>query len=207
MFLRRRSTGYHLRHHPYSCRANENSFIQATVVYDRRPWMHAWTSRCVGCRYRAELDGPVQMVRRHLASTTADEQPSGLRSVTRAILFGPSAIDLGVSRATRTRYVAMDLSLDEALPLLHRDVERTLGAGYATLIDEVARDVRLLGPGDATAKTVNDVQQHFHDMHIDPTWPTCPRHERHPLWYRDGAWWCAQDGVPVARLGELSSNR
>jgi hypothetical protein len=101
----------------------------------------------------------------------------------------------------------MDLPLNDALPLLHRDVERTLGGEYATLIDDVARDVRLLGAGDATAKTVNDVQQHFHDMHIDPTWPSCPRHHRHPLWYRDGAWWCAEDGAPVARLGELPTPR
>jgi len=55
-------------------------------------------------------------------------------------------------------------------------------------------------PGE---KLVEDVQQTIHDLFIDTTWPACPRHLRHPLWYRDGAWWCEADGVLVARLGEL----
>jgi hypothetical protein len=51
---------------------------------------------------------------------------------------------------------------------------------------------------------VNDVQQYFHDTFVDTTWPACPRHPRHPLWYRAGSWWCVQDGVAVASLGELT---
>jgi hypothetical protein len=34
-------------------------------------------------------------------------------------------------------------------------------------------------------------------------WPACPRHSNHPLWYRDGAWWCDQDDMQVAPLGKL----
>lgn len=39
---------------------------------------------------------------------------------------------------------------------------------------------------------------------VDTVWPKCPRH-RHPLWFRDGSWWCERDDLCVARLGELES--
>ena len=99
----------------------------------------------------------------------------------------------------------MSIDLAQVLPLLQRDVETTLGRGYRQLVADTAADVRELeveGEGD---KLVEDVQQYFHDTHVDTTWPACPRHKRHPLWYRDGAWWCAEDGVEIARLGELQS--
>jgi len=99
----------------------------------------------------------------------------------------------------------MSTDLAQVLPLLQRDVETTLGGGYRQLVADTAADVRELeveGEGD---KLVEDVQQYFHDTHVDTTWPACPRHKRHPLWYRDGAWWCAEDGVEIARLGELQS--
>ena len=99
----------------------------------------------------------------------------------------------------------MSTDLTHVLPLLQRDVETTLGTQYRQLVADTAADVRELeveGEGD---KLVEDVQQYFHDTHVDTTWPACPRHKRHPLWYRDGAWWCAEDGVEIARLGELQS--
>jgi hypothetical protein len=99
----------------------------------------------------------------------------------------------------------MSTDLAHVLPLLQRDVETTLGTQYRQLVADTAADVRELeveGEGD---KLVEDVQQYFHDTHVDTTWPACPRHKRHPLWYRDGAWWCAEDGVEIARLGELQS--
>ena len=99
----------------------------------------------------------------------------------------------------------MSTDLAQVLPLLQRDVETTLGEGYRQLVADTAADVRELeveGEGD---KLVEDVQQYFHDTHVDTTWPACPRHKRQPLWYRDGAWWCAEDGVEIARLGELQS--
>jgi hypothetical protein len=45
-------------------------------------------------------------------------------------------------------------------------------------------------------------QQDIHDGFIDTAWPKCPRHP-HPLWFRDGSWWCERDQLCVARLGEL----
>ena len=100
----------------------------------------------------------------------------------------------------------MSTDLEHVLPLLQRDVETTLGPEHRQLIADTAADVRELdveGEGDTL---VEDVQQYFHDTQVDTTWPACPRHNGHPLWYRDGAWWCAQDGVAIARLGELQSS-
>jgi hypothetical protein len=101
----------------------------------------------------------------------------------------------------------MSSDLAEILPLLQRDVAATLGPTHGQMIAEIATDVRELHTGDEGEKVVNDVQQYFHDTSVDTVWPACPRHANHPLWYRDGAWWCVEDGVAVARLGELASQR
>lgn len=98
----------------------------------------------------------------------------------------------------------MSPDLTHALPLLQRDVAATLGDSYRRLIDDIAADVRELGGAGGSEKLVNDVQQYFHDTLGDSTWPACPRHGKHPLWYRDGSWWCVEDGAAVARLGELA---
>jgi hypothetical protein len=95
----------------------------------------------------------------------------------------------------------------DVVPLLQRDIQATLGNAHRQLIEGVASDVDELGIEDKAAKIVNDVQQYFHDSQLNTTWPTCPRHSKHPLWYRDGSWWCVEDGVAVARLGELASAR
>jgi hypothetical protein len=62
-------------------------------------------------------------------------------------------------------------------------------------------------PGYYVEKVVGDVQQTLHDLHLDTTWPACPRHGRHPLWCHGDAWTCERDGVVVARLGELTPAR
>lgn len=31
----------------------------------------------------------------------------------------------------------------------------------------------------------------------------CPRHPNHPLWFRDGAWYCERDREALAELGGL----
>ena len=93
--------------------------------------------------------------------------------------------------------------LTQVLPLLKRDVSATLGESYEHLIDETAADIRELDIADRGEKLVNDVQQYFHDTRVDAAWPACPLHGRHPLWYRDGSWWCVEDGVGVAPLGAL----
>lgn len=99
----------------------------------------------------------------------------------------------------------MPSDLSHALPLLQRDVSATLGDGYRQLIEDIAADVRELGARGGGEKLVNDVQAYFHDSSIDQSWPACPRHRKHPLWYRDGSWWCVEDGLAVARLGDLAS--
>ena len=93
--------------------------------------------------------------------------------------------------------------LAKVIALLERDASATLGQSYDKLIEDIAADVRELDVSDPGGKVVNDVQQYFQDTRVDAAWPACPRHARHPLWYRDGAWWCVEDGVAVARLGEL----
>jgi len=97
----------------------------------------------------------------------------------------------------------MATDLKEVVPLLARDVESTVGGGHERVIQDVAADVQELDIGNKAEKVVNDVQQYLHDTLGDATWPACPRHAKHPLWYRRGAWWCVEDGVAVAKLGEL----
>jgi hypothetical protein len=60
---------------------------------------------------------------------------------------------------------------------------------------------------DFNRELVDHFQQEVHDEQWDTTWPACPRHPNHPLWYDDAreAWCCQQDGVVLARLGELAS--
>jgi hypothetical protein len=101
----------------------------------------------------------------------------------------------------------MPPDLAKVLPLLRRDVAATLGPAHDQLIEDIAADVRELHVTGEAEKVVNDVQQFFHDTKVDTTWPACPRHGKHPLWYRDGSWWCVEDGVAIARLGELAKKR
>jgi len=97
--------------------------------------------------------------------------------------------------------------LTEVVPLLQRDVSTTLGDAHRQLIEDIAADVQELDVDGKAEKVVNDVQQYFHDNKVDPKWPSCPRHAKHPLWYRDGSWWCVEDGIAIARLGDLAANR
>lgn len=54
---------------------------------------------------------------------------------------------------------------------------------------------------------IEHFQQTVHDLFWDTTWPTCPRHGNHPLWYSDTqhAWSCPRDGSALAPLGGLAS--
>lgn len=92
-----------------------------------------------------------------------------------------------------------------AVPLLERDVVGTLGEGYRqTVRDAAAFIVDNELPKHVGDSLVQRVQQEFHDLFIDTTWPACPLHHRHPLWYHDdGWWWCEQDRVALCKLGEL----
>lgn len=110
---------------------------------------------------------------------------------------------------------------DSIVRLLERDVVHTLGPQYLTVVHSLAANVHRLAlewmepdeDGDACnvdeaqasyeRKVVEDVQQYFHDVFVDITWPACSRHPHHPLWFRDGAWWCEADDVALFQLGDL----
>ena len=56
---------------------------------------------------------------------------------------------------------------------------------------------------------VDGLQQTAHDLFWDTTWPACPRHSHHPLWYDEDqqAWCCQRDGAALAPLGGLTGLR
>ena len=93
--------------------------------------------------------------------------------------------------------------------LLLLDVEATIGPDYEAVVLDNAVNVASFAddPVRYRDKLVEDVQQHFHDSFVDVTWPTCPRHSKHPLWLRGDSWYCAQDDEAIAELRELRSIR
>lgn len=94
-------------------------------------------------------------------------------------------------------------TLREATPLLEEDVARTVGERHRAIVRDTAANVAALGFATRVEKLVADVQQYFQDNLLDESWPPCPRHPAHALTYRDGAWWCDRDAMPVAALGDL----
>jgi len=100
---------------------------------------------------------------------------------------------------------ALDAAREEIVRLLAADVAATLGEAHRGAVnEEIARALEFTDSVDEFAqRLVDGVQQRFHDTFADTTWPGCPRHPNHPLWFRGGAWWCEADGVAIARLGEL----
>jgi hypothetical protein len=102
-----------------------------------------------------------------------------------------------------------------AVSLLTHDVQVTLGAGQEDFIRHEASMLRAnynqpdIKPVDSQGyleKVAEEVQQTFHDWHIDTTWPECPLHHRHPLWVHDGSWTCEQLNLPIAALGEFQAS-
>ena len=108
---------------------------------------------------------------------------------------------IGVSRTPNPSLMAH--VSPEVLTLLERDISRTVGDRYRHRVREAAANVETLDIADGDEKLIEDVQQVLHDEFVDTSWPRCPRHHRHPLWYRDGGWWCETDRVFIARLGNL----
>lgn len=95
---------------------------------------------------------------------------------------------------------------DRVIALIRADVEATIGPGHDEPIVEAAARHRL-NVGDPVGYVdgvVDDVQQFFHDTFVDTTWPACPHHPNHPLWFSDGWWRCERIQEPIARLGALS---
>lgn len=95
--------------------------------------------------------------------------------------------------------------MNELVPLLERDVVRTLGARYKAIVRDAAANIAMLGFAARREKLVEDVQRYLNDALVETNWPPCPRHPAHALSYRDGAWWCDRDTVPIAAVGELSA--
>jgi hypothetical protein len=92
---------------------------------------------------------------------------------------------------------------------LRRDLLATLGNEHAAVVHEETAQLQAFA-ADAEAYAdlaVTNVQEGVQEGAIDSTWPRCPRHLRHPLWFRDGTWWCEADGVAIAPLGELAGAR
>ena len=91
------------------------------------------------------------------------------------------------------------------LDALKRDVAATVGADHGAAVDRLALHGRSFIEDDQRLLLwlIDEVQQYFHDTFVDVTWPACPRHPNHPLWFKEGWWWCERDGAAVARLGDL----
>ncbi|HET7696079.1 MAG TPA: hypothetical protein VFK57_10255 [Vicinamibacterales bacterium] len=99
------------------------------------------------------------------------------------------------------------MTYEQVVELVLRDVEATLGASARREAAAFTRLERRLGnvPDDDPRAIVDRLQTYIHDCFIDPTWPACPLHETHPLWFgKHDAWWCAMDDVKIAPLGELT---
>ncbi|MEO7192617.1 MAG: hypothetical protein ABI051_16315 [Vicinamibacterales bacterium] len=92
------------------------------------------------------------------------------------------------------------------IELLQRDVIGTIGEAHAAYTLHRAAELRAMGLA-SDEKLVEDVQQEIHDTFVDTSWPECPRHGKHPLWYRAGAWYCDAVDRPVAMLGTLAELR
>ena len=89
---------------------------------------------------------------------------------------------------------------------LRADVTNTVGADFVVIVETLATALASLDMIDAETKLIEDVQQDLMDNFVNTCWPECPRHGSHPLWYREGSWWCDdKDQVAVAALGMLAS--
>jgi hypothetical protein len=94
----------------------------------------------------------------------------------------------------------------EVTRLLAQDVAATLGQDHVSIVTELAAQIHgWIGddPDRFESTLVEEVQQDFHDTFVDTSWPACPRHPNHPMWYEHGYWCCTRDQVAIAKLGEL----
>jgi hypothetical protein len=101
-----------------------------------------------------------------------------------------------------------DEDQERVVHLLEMDVSATVGGDHKHEIIEAATRIRVFAdaPGDYEQRVVDDVQRWFHDTFVDTSWPRCPYHSNHPLWFSDGWWRCEQSETPVAKLGALGKS-
>lgn len=112
------------------------------------------------------------------------------------------------------------LDTDRVIRLLLQDCVPSLGERARAEVLRLAANYEVLAQewiddGVSVAEAQRSVDQYFvdalqqtaHDLFWDSTWPTCPLHHRHPLWYEvdSDAWWCRQAQVAVAPLGALAN--
>jgi hypothetical protein len=98
-----------------------------------------------------------------------------------------------------------DVHAQRIIQLLQADVSATVTLNCEAVIVEAATRLRLFedDPGMYEERVVADVQQTLHDDFIDSTWPACPQHPNHPLWFSGGWWRCVASAMAVAELGRL----
>ena len=111
---------------------------------------------------------------------------------------------------------------DRIIGLLLKDAVLTLGERARSEVLSLAANYQALArewlaTGDSLAEAqrsfdrsvVDGLQETAHDLFWDTTWPACPRHPHHPLWYDENrqAWYCRHDQSVVAPLGELAGLR
>jgi hypothetical protein len=98
--------------------------------------------------------------------------------------------------------------LQATLDLLKRDVTETIMDAHtrAEVFWLLENELALLAAHgwDEPQRLVDDVQQIIHDIHADTTWPQCPVHPNHPMWFKEGAWRCEKGGLAIP-LGALNS--
>ena len=109
----------------------------------------------------------------------------------------------------RDGHVITDVQFQRIVELLGADVAATVAGDRSDIVRQEATRARefVHRPPDYEDKVVEQVQQRLHDEFIDTTWPACPTHPNHPLWFAGGWWRCEASGAAVAELGQLSSRR
>ena len=96
-----------------------------------------------------------------------------------------------------------EVTIARTVVALKTDVRETLGP-HESAVDQFVDLGRTFIADDSwfIQWLVDAVQQYVHDTFVDTTWPACPRHPNHPLWFHDDAWWCESERV--ATFGSLS---
>jgi len=105
--------------------------------------------------------------------------------------------------------VVSDADEARVVSLILQDLACTVGPRHESAVQETAAHHRLFSYHDAASfeqRVVEEVQQYLHDTFVDTTWPSCPHHPNHPLWYSEQGWRCEQSGIRIAALGELAAN-
>lgn len=98
-----------------------------------------------------------------------------------------------------------DVDEKRAIEKVRRDLTQTVGATLDRPIEDFARNVKRFTSSieDFESRLVHEVQQVVHDYHIDTSWPPCPLHPNHPLWFEGGWWRCEAVSKRLFELGSL----